>query len=369
MNSRGYCFLSSSARLVRGDINKILNVNTDDVIVQRDVMNMNSNRELEARLKQHFIEVLSINVDLQLWPGERTLPAFLRQTYAFQAARILGVPCLFLIDRGVQPNTPAAIKKHLFEVGKRWEGEVVYVAAGIDSARRKQLIDQTVPFIVPGNQIYLPMLGIDLREHFRSVRRVAESLSPATQAAFLRVLHTHESGPFSPQEMAAQLGYTSMTLSRAFDELESAGIGRHYTTGRRRLMELAGPRRDQWEKAMPLLRSPVVRRVQAPVPKDVANAPAAGLTALAFYTNLAEPRIPVIAFDGTAWRSFRNKAVYSYIGGMDSPTTEVEVWSYPPKSVANGPVVDRLSLYLSLRGTTDERVETALNELLESMKW
>jgi hypothetical protein len=47
----------------------------------------------------------------------------------------------------------------------------------------------------------------------------------------------------------------------------------------------------------------------------------------------------------------------------------VEVWSYPPKATADGPVVDRLSLYLSLRGTADERVEVALNQLLEDMKW
>jgi hypothetical protein len=332
-------------------------------------MNANESRELKAQLKRHFIEVLSIDIDPQPWPGEKALPAFLREMYAFLTARILGAPCLFLIDRDAQPNTPAAIRKHLFEVGKRWEGDVVYVAAGMDSARRKQLIGQRVPFVVPGNQVYLPMLGIDLREHFRSVRGAAESLSPATQAAFLHVLHTHERGPFSPREMAAERGYTSMTLSRAFDELESAGIGRHFVMGRRRLMELAGPRRDQWERAMPLLRNPVVRRVQAPVPRDVANAVAAGLTALAFYTNLAEPRIPVIALAGTEWQSIRNQAVHSHVGGADSPATEVEVWSYPPKASADGPVVDRLSLYLSLRGTADERVEVALNQLLEDMKW
>ena len=122
---------------------------------------------LQARLTRHFREVLSIGMDLKRWPGEASLPAFLRETYAFLAARVLGAPCLFLVDRAVHPTTPAAIRKHIFEVQKRWDGEVVYVAAGIDSARRKQLIDQKVPFVVPGNQVYLPMLGIDLREHFK----------------------------------------------------------------------------------------------------------------------------------------------------------------------------------------------------------
>jgi hypothetical protein len=35
----------------------------------------------------------------------------------------------------------------------------------------------------------------------------------------------------------------------------------------------------------------------------------------------------------------------------------------------DGPVVDRLSLYLSLVGTSDERVEAALGEILAGMKW
>ncbi len=32
-------------------------------------------------------------------------------------------------------------------------------------------------------------------------------------------------------------------------------------------------------------------------------------------------------------------------------------------------MVDRLSLYLSLRGSTDERVEAGLGEFLAGMKW
>ena len=95
--------------------------------------------------------MLSIDMDLRRWPGENSLPAFLRETYALLAAGVLGMQCLFLVDRAVHPTTPGAIRKHIFEVQKRWEGEVVYVAPRIDSAHRKQLIDQKVPFVVPGN--------------------------------------------------------------------------------------------------------------------------------------------------------------------------------------------------------------------------
>jgi len=322
---------------------------------------------LEARLRRHFHEVLSIGMDPKRWTGEAALPGFLRETYSFMDATVLGTQCLFMMDRGRQPNTPAAIRKHMFEVGKRWDGGVVYVAAGIDSARRKQLIDQKVAFVIPGNQVYLPMLGIDLREHFKSVRGSAESLSPAAQAAFLHVLHRGEKGALSPKEMAAALGYSSMSMSRAFDELQSAGIGTHFIEGKRRLVDLGGPRRGLWERALPLLRSPVAERMQTP--GSLVNGKAAGLTALAVYTNLAEPRIPVVAVASAAWRPIRNKLVHGQLNGTDAPLVDVEAWTYPPTAVADGPVVDRLSLYLSLRGTSDERVEAALDELLEGMTW
>ena len=322
---------------------------------------------LEARLTRHFREVLSIGLDLKRWPGETSLPAFLRETYAFTAATVLGVPCLFLLDQAVHPTTPATIRKHIFEVQKRWDGEVLYVTAGIDSARRKQLIDQKVPFVVPGNQVYLPMLGIDLREHFKSVRGAGESLSPAAQAAILHILQHPDKGARSPQDMAECLGYAAMSMSRAFDELESAGLGRGSSAGKRRLLEVAGAKGDLWERALPLLRSPVTESMT--VPKDLLDGPAAGLTALALYASIAEPRMPVIAVSAIAWRPIRNRLVHEQPGETDAPQVEVEAWTYPPRAVLDGPVVDRLSLFLSLRGTTDERVEAALGELLAGMKW
>jgi hypothetical protein len=344
-----------------------LNDNPDDVIIQARVMKVVDRNNIQARLVRHFREVLSIDMALKRWPGETSLPAFLRETYAFLAAGVLGSQCLFLVDRAVHPTTPAAIRKHIFEVNKRWDGDVVYVATAIDSARRKQLIDQKVPFVVPGNQVYLPMLGIDLREHFKSVRGVGSSLTPAAQAVFLHILQRPDKGTLSAREVAKSLGYSSMSMSRAFDELESTGLGRGFTAGKRRLMQLAGSRLDLWERALPLLRSPISESM--PMPRDLLDGPAAGLTALASYTSIAEPRIPVIAIPAAAWRQIRNRLVHDQPGKSDAALVDVEAWVYPPEAVVDGPVVDRLSLYVSLRATTDERIEAALGELLAGMKW
>jgi hypothetical protein len=99
------------------------------------------------------------------------------------------------------------------------------------------------------------------------------------------------------------------------------------------------------------------------------DAPAAGFTALAAYSNLAEPPVRVVAVASGAWTALRGRFAVVDASAIDQPSVEVELWAYPPRAIADGPNVDRLSLFLSLNGTSDERVESALDELLEGMKW
>ena len=48
---------------------------------------------------------------------------------------------------------------------------------------------------------------------------------------------------------------------------------------------------------------------------------------------------------------------------------ELEIWHYDPDLFAKKGCVDPYSLYLSLKETEDERVEAALEELMEKIKW
>jgi Tfp pilus assembly protein PilO len=53
----------------------------------------------------------------------------------------------------------------------------------------------------------------------------------------------------------------------------------------------------------------------------------------------------------------------------DLHCNEIQVWSYDPKLFAVAGVVDRLSLFLSLRDEKDERVEAALEQMMKEMPW
>ena len=45
----------------------------------------------------------------------------------------------------------------------------------------------------------------------------------------------------------------------------------------------------------------------------------------------------------------------------------VEMWRYDPQKLSNTKMVDKLSLALSLREDTDERVEEAVEEMLNTL--
>ena len=84
---------------------------------------------------------------------------------------------------------------------------VVYVTTTLASYERKRLVQQKVPFIVPGNQLYLPELAIDLREYFRR-RSVppTNGFSPSTQAMLITaLLRAPWSAAWQPSQAATTL--------------------------------------------------------------------------------------------------------------------------------------------------------------------
>jgi len=49
--------------------------------------------------------------------------------------------------------------------------------------------------------------------------------------------------------------------------------------------------------------------------------------------------------------------------------SELEVWSYSPELFAKKGVVDRFSLFLSMRENNDERIQSALEGMMEQVEW
>ena len=325
---------------------------------------------LARNITRYLNETLGECVTPRPWGGQERLALFLRDRYAFLEGRLFETPLLFMVARAPDEETPATVRKHTTKVQEKWEHPVVYVRKHVTTYNRKRLIEHRVPFVVPGKQMYLPMLGIDLRERFGTVKPKVTTFSPSTQAILIHaLLHRDEGAPLTAAQFGPQLRYAPITMSRAFDELESAELVESSSVGRTRQLCFVAPRHDIWITARSRMRSPVKHLYHVQGDTRSLQGLVAGLSALARRSMLTEPSNPVIAVSREHWKAAGQHGAIERIPMREVGTVDVEVWAYSPDILGDDGIVDSLSLYLSLQGDADERVATALEKMLEAVPW
>ena len=320
---------------------------------------------IKQQITNYFREILAVELEPSLWQPARRLPIYLRDGYVYYAIDLLDDPFLIMADEEDE-RSAATIKKHIDQVKNKWDSEVIYAKSNTNSDERRRLIEQKIPFVIPGNQLYLPTLGIDLREYFRKKSSEVEKFSPATQAVLLLLLTEESKESYSSQDLTNRLHYSKMTISRSLNDLKSIdAVSKH---GRARILEFDGEKRELWERSLPYLDSPVKQthfvRTETKRPRITS-----GLTALAKYSMLAPPKPPMFAMTQEEWRELESRGDVTAAKPTDPRATGIEVWSYSPALFAKDNHVDRLSLYLSLRDDPDERVEEALEEMMKGVSW
>jgi len=329
-------------------------------------------RDDAAAVHAYLHETLGIAPKVRAWAGTGKLPYFLQEAFEVQELKLLDRQVLLAIDQPADRPTLANVRAQIDKLRQLVGMPVVYVTRTLASYERKRLIEQKVPFLVPGNQLYLPDLGIDLREYFRKPTIAAQTaLSPATQAMLIAVLLRRPwRDQWQPAEVVGELGYTPMTLSRAVKELTAAGIATLRTEGRVRWLHTERTAAQTWEHARPMLRSPVKRRVWMLPPPKSRPRPLrlAGLSALARFSMLTEPQWPTYAVAQAEWKA-ATQAGFETLPEPLPGACEWELWHYSPALARDSDTVDPLSLALSLQGNQDERVQLALDELKGRFPW
>lgn len=328
-------------------------------------------KTLVDQCRKYITETLGLRVDLSKCKKTRSLPFFLQEHYDFYKLVMLEKEFVVLAAKNEDDLTPGKIRNHLRLVSDKLQKQGMFLGVSLSSFNRKRLIAYKVPFIVPGNQMYLPDLAIDLKEHFIKTRARTASFRPATQAVVIYVLARQQIHPVvTPKALAEQLGYSVMSMSRAVDEIEEAGLAEVTSDNRRRLVLFDGDRRRLWEKALVYLKTPVKKRLWANESIDHELLLAGG-SALAEYSMLAPPGQPVYAISEKNCKTMEKEKekVFQEARYPEEAGMQLEVWRYDPRLFAEGNAVDPFSLYLSLKESEDERIESAIEEMMENIQW
>lgn len=353
-------------------LTKVLHNNLADVIVQKGMLKSSTpDRTSPDDVRAYLHEALGVDAHLRKWSGARKLPYFLQDAFDLYELQLHDRQILLASGRKERIPPLSTLRAQLDKLAHVADRPVVFAARTLASYERKRLVEQKVPFVVPGNQLYLPDLGIDFREYFRQPQKAVTAFTPATQALFIATLLRKQwKDEWKPAGLIAELGYTAMTLSRAVRELTAAGLVTAGQVGRARWLRVNQPPAQAWEHAAPFLRSPVKQSfwVDLPGRAKALHPPLAGASALAFYSMLAEPVYPVHAVTQQQWKIAQEAGIKA-LPEPHPAASQWQVWSYTPSLVKPGNVVDPLTLTLSLKEEKDERVQQALEQMGDHFPW
>ncbi len=315
---------------------------------------------------QYLQNTLGMHVEKKPWEKEQALPLYLRSGRSYCVLTIENQECLCIATDAADFQI-AAYTKQLQRLSSYWDGFILLCFQSLTTYQRKALIEQRIAFVVPGSQLYFPQMGMILHERNAAPVKQTEKLSPAAQRMFLYFLVNRiEQGEVS--KLPQILDISAMTASRAVQELTALGLIQSERSGRKKNFTLEKDRKALFQRAEPYLNDPVRKRVFVSQTPELMSLPKSGLTALSVQTMLNPPGIPCYAIGSKIFKEMELNQI-DPAWAMPGTCAELEIWNYDLDILAQDGCVNALSLALSLKCNQDERVQQAVEEMMEEYQW
>ena len=237
---------------------------------------------------------------------------------------------------------------------------------------RNAYVKHHIPFMMIPAQIYLPFLGILFSKKFIGAEGSALLQLTANAQMILLYLLYNKQADYTKKELAVILGLDPVYVTRGTKELVSRGFIAEKRKGRSVEVGLAFDSKELLNIAGSALSSPVRDVIYVRKTEDVIRLPKASDFALSEISMINPPEI-------AAYACFKKSRIIDKFEIVDEPGWEksseickVELWNYDPVKLCENGIVDKLSLYASLKDTKDPRVQGELENVLEELsgsKW
>ncbi|MDO4712091.1 MAG: MarR family transcriptional regulator [Peptostreptococcaceae bacterium] len=303
-------------------------------------------------------EVLGIELHMENWEKKHVLPLYILDLYNLQLAMFSGAKFL-IADPNRELSTLPSLKKHIQKIQAIEDIPVVFYLKNISFYRRKNLIENQIPFVT-NKQIYLPFIGTFLTDENEESMKTEKFTISAQQ---LLLLYLYSKKPeLYVSEATQKLSYSPMTLSRAVKQLDLLSGIRVKKMGVHNIIEGNCTKQEIFEEAKPYLSSPVSQTGYLYADDLTEKMVLSGESALSEWTILNQGKMMTYAI----YEKDFNKKSFSKELIDPGKQVKIELWKYPPTEFSfTNDVVDKLSLALSFSEHPDERVEGAVEELLQ----
>lgn len=260
-------------------------------------------------------------------------------------------------------NTPLKYKQITGQIETVVNKPVAVLLNSLAYYERERLIHQGVYFIVADKYAFLPSLIVNAQ----AVKKPKNptKLVPAAQYIFLYYLLMEPGAELTIRKLESVMPYNYLALSRAIVNLEDCKLCR--TKKDRvgnKLIYFESSRPELWMQAQTYLSSPVKKIVYSDS-KPEGEISISGINALSHYSHLNPEQNETVA----VWDKLFSRQNFSF--NEIEGAFKIEIWKYPTTMPHQQGihVVDKLSLYLSMKDEPDARIEKELEIILEEMKW
>lgn len=274
--------------------------------------------------------------------------------YSFHDFTFQGAPMLLLVSK-FSKETPLQYQKRAVRLSAALGVHIVFYFDHLDFYERKRLLEKGVYYVAGENNVYLPTLLTTPVTR----RKAARHLSACGQYILLSQLQGKAIDGSTIPALAEWMPYTYVSIAKGVQNLEDLSLvaSRKEPDGKK-VIAFKKSGRQLWETAKPFMTSPIKKTVFCDALPS-GKYPAAGISALSSFSNLADDDTPTVAVYAGRFKKVGFEGMNDFDGNF-----KVEIWKYPP---IGEDTVDKLSLYLSLEEDQDPRVHKEAQFMLESI--
>ena len=289
------------------------------------------------------------------------LPISIVGNFELYAGQILGKNVLFAFINDGNIITPVQTKKQLDMIQRKTGMVTILVPRYLYSYNVSRLIVQKVNFVIPNKQMFIPSLLLDLTiVNIANEESKNDTITPLTQCLLLYHLETESLSGRTSYELADKLSVSYASINRALRWLVSKDLIKLEGV-KTKTLQIDLSDRELWNKALPLLVSPIEQLYYTDALLD--GQTISGVNALSSYTMLNEESRQCCAVSKKDFKALK------IIADKQFGQNEIQVWKYNPRMLSSTGVVDKLSLYLSLKDNEDERIQIELERLINEIPW
>lgn len=186
----------------------------------------------------------------------------------------------------------ASMRKHQRQLEKLTGMNCALYLKSLNSYSKDVMLNEGIPFVVEGKQIYLPFTGVLLAGEADRILTPIRQISYLTQRILLMALYENWK-EMTVTKIAECLGVTKMSVTRCFDELEYLEIPVLAMKGKSRVLSMNGDPKERWEEIHSILRNPVIATYE--ITEDLKLDVKAGMSALCEYSILEDNQFPTYA--------------------------------------------------------------------------